>query len=138
MSGSQSFGCLYRNSQTPLDGTTSGAAYAFPGAALTANTLKKFASAKPLYARWVLAWNPNTPAGGATSVRLCHADSGPENIIEIARFERRATATPVVDAVDITNALNALTTDKFILHQTYGNGMNRCKIYLSEIEFLWP
>lgn len=134
-----SFGCLYRNSQNPLNGTVSGAAYVTPGAAFTANTFQFYATmgAKPLYARWVLAWNPNTPAGGATSVRLCHAASGPSDIVEIARFARGSTTTPVVDAVDITAVLGGLTQQRTLLHQTYGNGMDACKIYLSEIEFVW-
>ena len=129
---------LYRNSQHPLAGTIGGARWQYPGTALTANTTQFYADENLAlsYARWVLVWNPNTSAS-PTGVRLIHADSGPTNEVELARFLRTYTNTPVVDAVDITADLQGLTEHKTLAHQTAGNGQGGCKIYGSWIECIW-
>ncbi len=129
---------LYRNSQHPLIGTTSGCCWDYPGAALTANTTQFYANENLslVFARWVLAWNPNT-LSSPTGVRLIHADLGPKNETEIAGFRVVRKRTPIVSAVDITADLQALTAQKTLAHQTFGNGQWGCKIYGSWIEALW-
>ena len=129
---------LYRNSQYPLKGTVSGCCWKYPGAALTANTTQFYADENlPLtYARWVVVWNPNT-FQSPTGIRFISADLGPTNEAEIARFLTANVTTPIVDAVDITTELQALTKQKTLAHQTTGNGQWGCKIYGSWIECIW-
>lgn len=136
---------FYRNSQVPLVGTISGASFQYPGVALSANTFTFnpingwMRGSKIVYARWVLAWNPNT-GSSPTGVRLVSADSSPTNIIEMARIDGSNYNTPRVDAVDITNQMQAIVDGgiwKSIGQQTYGNGANGCLIYASWIEIVW-
>lgn len=133
---------LYKNTEYPLHGTSAGASYVFPGTALSANVSVLHAD-KPMklltYARWVLAWNPNTGAS-PTGVRLIHADQGPSNIVQIAEFRATNKNTPKVDGIEITNELNALISAglwKQLGHQTFGNGANGALIYSSVIECVW-
>jgi hypothetical protein len=141
---------LFKNSQNPLAGTVPGANWAWPGTALSANTHRLhanyLASATLRFARWVLVWNPQVTdpvTFSPTGVRLVKFDDGPTNIEEVAavRSPQGTTyATPRVDAVDVTSALqqivSALTT-KQIGQQTFGNGQNGCLIYGSWLELVW-
>lgn len=132
---------LYRNSQHALDGSISGAVWAYPGTALSANTVQLYAQMglTLVYARWMLAWNPNT-GPSPTGVRLVNADSGPSNEGEMARFLIANANTPRVDAVDVTTPLKywlAAGNQKTLAHQTCGNGTNGCKIFASVIECVW-
>ena len=127
---------LYRNSQAPLDGTISGANWAYPGSALTANTTQFYAPMKLRHARWVVAWNPDTWSS-PTGIALFAADSGPANEQQIVAFQVRHHRTPRVDAADITAFLTGLTEQKTLAHKTFGNGQNGCKIYGSWIEVVW-
>ena len=145
---SQSEFVFYRNAQTPIIGTSSGAVFAFPGNALTASSFKlranELGSANLLVARWVLVWTPDNPdPNSPTGVRLISADDGPSNIQQIARIDSPtgvSTFTPIVSAVNVTTALQNIISSlqgKNILQQTYGNGANGCKIYSSSIEMVW-
>lgn len=133
---------FYRNPQTALQGTANGAAFAYPGSALTASSVRFHADLglRPIKkALWVLVWNPNTTSG-YTAVRLVTADNGPANLVEIARISNNNYTSPKVDAVDITADLNALIAAgrfKQILQQTAGNGANGALIYASWIEIVW-
>jgi hypothetical protein len=128
---------FYRDPTTPLIGPASAATFAFPGAALTASTLRWWGNVPGqtlYYARWLLAW---VPAGGG--VQLCHADSGPSNYTEIARLQR-GEATPVVDGADITVPLRnilAAGQTKHLCQRMHGNGSIGAKIYSSSIELIW-
>lgn len=132
---------LYRNAQTALQGSTDGAAWAWPGVAFTAGTAVFYF--KPEYvihfARWVTAWNPNT-MGSPTGVQLVHADSGPEHTQAIAECLRSDRTRPLVDGINITNVMQALClagVQKTLAIRTAGNGVNGCLIYSSVIEIIW-
>lgn len=133
---------LYKNTEYPLHGTVNGAAFAWPGTALSANISvihAEFPMKKLLHARWLLVWNPNTDAG-FTAVRLVSADLGPTNIAEIAVFRKNNYHAPKVDGIDITNELNAILAGgviKQLCHQTAGNGAAGALIYSSVIECVW-
>ncbi|MCT4492638.1 hypothetical protein [Bosea minatitlanensis] len=84
-------------------------------------------------ARWWVAWNPNATTPSANGVRLVTADSGPTNIVAFigATLTRASTTSPVVDAVDITSAMQDLLdarVRKTIGHQIVGNGTSGPKI----------
>ena len=133
---------LYRNSALPLVGSVSGGAWAFPGAALTANTDKLYASylqgRTVLLAKWVIAWNPNTDTN-PTGVRLVIFDDGPANIVEIARVERTNYHNPLSDGAYITAQIQAVLDagiDKNLGMQTYGNGANGALVYSFVIDIV--
>jgi hypothetical protein len=140
---------LYRNAETPIQGTHNGASFAFPGRALTASSLKLHIAEFPVgrkvkFARWVLVWSPMVVAGGgATAVRLVSFDDGPANIANVARIGSptgQNVSSPIVSAVDITDDLNALIlagTTKQFGHQTAGTGNSGCLIYSSSLEVVW-
>lgn len=144
---SQSEFVLYRDASVGLPGAVSGAEWAWPGQALTASTVvlradKELSRVK--HARWVLAWNPRTSQPESpTGVRLVSADLGPVNIAEICRITSPTDAaynSPKVDAVDVTDALNAIIDAgllKTLGQQTFGNGQNGCLIYASWLEVVW-
>lgn len=134
---------LYRDAAVALNCTVSGAQFAWPGSALTASTTTvyfNFSPKRPItYARWVVAWNPNTGAS-PTGLRLVHADDGPSNVTEIARITGMNYFQPRVDAVDVTATMQSLSDGasyKHIGHQTFGNGMNGCLIYSSVLLVVW-
>lgn len=129
---------LYRSAEQALKGTPDGAAWAYPGAALSANTTQFYAQMGLTlqFARWVVAWNPDT-GSSPTGVRLVLADSGPTNEVEVASFLASNCTTPRVDAADVTRQLQSLAAQKTIAHQTCGNGQNGCKIYGSWVECVW-
>lgn len=141
---------LFKNSQNPLIGTASGASWAWPGVALSANTHRLhanlLASATLRYARWVLVWNPrvtDSVSFSPTGVRLVKFDSGPTNIEQITAVRSPAGTTyttPRVDAVDVSSAFQQIVSSlasKHIGHQTFGNGQHGCLIYGSWLELVW-
>lgn len=128
----------------PIIGEPSGAVWAWPGAALTASVTTLHAGLGEyslVAACWVLAWDPATAGSSPTGVRLIHADDGPSNITEIARIDATYATTPRRSSVDILDALRGVlssgATHKHIGHQTFGNGQNGPRIYLSEIQCVW-
>lgn len=132
---------LFAHPSHPVIGQPGGAAYTWPGNALTASTFMFYGSraGNLLYAQWVLVWNPDT-AESPTGVRLVSADSGPTNIAALATITEAGTITPIVRAADVTVALQAIIAagqDKHIGQQTAGNGGNGPKIYKSAIECWW-
>lgn len=133
---------FYRDPQTPIYGTADGAAFGFPGAALTASSFRfrgDKITKRIISASWIIVWNPST-TGGYTAVRLIKADDGPSNHIEIARVQHNNYTSPKVDVVDMTYQLNYLIDNKQykqILQQTAGNGANGPLIYASWIEIVW-
>lgn len=133
---------MHRDAGTAVNSAVS-TTYAFPGTALTASTFQlyaaSFAGMKLRYARWLVAWNPNTSGATASGVRLIHADSGPTNITQIAEFTATGS-TPRTDAVEVTSDLNTLLaggSNKTIGYQAKGDGTNACNVYLSVIECVW-
>jgi hypothetical protein len=133
---------LYRNSQHALVGSTSSATWLFPGTAATSSTFLLFSSLlderQVIWARWVLAWNPNTGAT-PTNVRLIYFD-GTGEITQFAKITGTNYHTPRVDAVIVTGFIQALINggiDKSIGMQTLGNGTNGPLIYGSWIEVVW-
>lgn len=128
---------FYRDPATPIQGPAS-TTLQFPGAALSASTVRWFGAATGQtlhYARWLLVWTP----GDNTTVQLSHADSGPTNFVEIARFTR-SSPTPVADAIDVTVALQsalALGVTKHLCQRMNGNGSVGPKVYSSSIELIW-
>lgn len=133
---------FYRNPSTPIYGTTNGAAFAFPGNALTASSFRfrgDLGFRPILSAKWIIVWNPNTTSG-YTAVRLVKGDDGPANLVELARVQHNYYTSPKVDAVDITAALQGIVNNqqyKQILQQTAGNGAYGALIYASWIEIVW-
>ncbi|RPJ28030.1 MAG: hypothetical protein EHM33_05990 [Chloroflexi bacterium] len=134
---------LYQNSYSPIVGSVSGGDWAFPGVALTANTksfLGNFLQGRQLiYARWVLAWNPNTTTS-PTGVRLVYFDDGPTNIVEFARNEEASRISPMVGGAFVTSTFQYLVNNGLYKHvgqQTYGNGSNGALIYSSIIELAY-
>lgn len=136
---------FYRSAAVPIAGTT-GTAWAFPGAALSASTHVIWGVFQPTlaYARLVVAWTPGS-AFTKSGVRLVSADFGPTNIAAVCAFERTGT-TPVVDACDVTAALQALITEydgiagpsAFVLGlQMRGTGSVAAKVYSAVIEVVW-
>lgn len=133
---------LYRNAQYALIGLANGATWNYGGAAATASTFKFFGSLlkgrQVVWARWVVAWNPNT-SSNATGVRLIHfGDDG--NIVQFAMIQVANYNTPRVDAVIITGVIQGLIDaglDKSIGMQMHGNGTNGALIYSSTIELVW-
>lgn len=138
---------LYKNPVTPLTGSTSGATWAWIGAALSASTMVLRADQglpRVKFARWVAVWNPRvSDPASPTSIRLISADFGPANIQQIGQVLSPAGAVsqaPRVDAVDVTSALNQIIDAgqvKTLGQQTFGNGANGCLIYASWIEVVW-
>lgn len=134
---------LYRNAGTPVAGPVSGAAFAWPGVACTASTVKVYPELQGrqiAFARWVLAWNPST-GSSKTGVRLVYCDDGPSNIQEIGRQERVDANTPFDDTLDVTAVVQSVwdtyaAAGKYFQfgHQAYGNGANGPLIYGSWIE----
>lgn len=133
---------FYRNPQTPIVGTADGAAFAFPGSALTASSFRlrgDLISRPILSAKWIIVWNPNTTSG-YTAVRLVKGDDGPANLVELGRVQHNNYTSPKVDVIDITPALQDIALNKLykqILQQTAGNGANGPLIYASWIEIVW-
>lgn len=136
---------FYRNSQTPLNGNTSKTPW-FSGIALSAsmhviNAMNNWLiGSKITYARWVVAWNPNTNTDVKTGLLLVTADSGPTNILEVARIEHSNYMNPRVDAVDVTSVLNGMIQGgvwKQIGQQTFGNATTGPLVYSSTIEVIW-
>lgn len=129
---------FYRSPAVALNGTTDGAEWQFPGTALSASSLRWLGSygLRVVHARWVLVWNANSPAAFLGS-RIAWADSGPSNIQEIGRLTRNTGNSPVVDALDVTAALNAQTADKQLIHQTIGDGSKGGLIYANNIDIVW-
>ncbi|WP_197427421.1 hypothetical protein [Bradyrhizobium retamae] len=139
----QSWLTIIRHSATSANGTSSGA-WAFPGSALSASAVQfngsTITGCRLYSARWVVAWNPNATTASPNGVALAKADSGPTNVVHLTSFTRASTTTPVVDAVDVTAALQLLldtATTKFICHQVVGNGTTGPMIYSSEVELIW-
>jgi hypothetical protein len=117
-----------------------GTTYSFAQDALTASTRALYMDLKLatlVYARWLVVWNPRNSSSG---VRLIHADSGPTNIVEIAKFDTNPATTPVPSAVDVTTTLATLVSAnvmKFLGHQSKGNGSQGAIIFSSSIEMVW-
>lgn len=140
---------LFRNPQDPIKGTSDGSGFLFPGTCLTANTFKLHIAqfvpgCRVKMARWVVSWNPQVFVAGPTSaLRLVMFDDGPANVQQVARIGTTAGQvyqTPRVDAVDITDWINAaiLTgVTKQFGHQTAGVGANGSLLYSSTIEVVW-
>lgn len=140
---------LFRNPQTPIQGTANGGTFAFPGSCLSANTCRMHISEFPpgrvvKYARWIITWTPQVLVAGPTSaVRLIMFDDGPSNIVTIAQISTQPNivyATPRTDQVIITNELNAAIAagvTKQFGHQTAGVGANGSLLYSSSIEVVW-
>ena len=133
---------IYRNSQHALTGSTSSTTWLYPGTAATSSTFLLFSSMLQghtvLWARWVLAWNPNTGAT-PTNVRLIYFGSTGEPT-QFAKITGANYHNPRVDAVIITGFIQSLINggiDKSIGMQTQGNGANGALIYGSWIEIVW-
>jgi hypothetical protein len=133
---------LVRHAGEPVDVPNDGKWY-FPGSALSASMSQLHATsgmAKLHSARWVVAWNPRAPHASPSGVQLVHADSGPSNVCGIAQFLKSKKTSPVVDAADVTAALNGILAggaSKFLGHQLVGNGTNSPLLYSSVIECVW-
>jgi hypothetical protein len=142
---------LASSASYPDIGAKSGAAFAWTGAACTANTY----TIRPIFfpgwtvkfCRWVCAWDPVTPGSSPAAVRLVYADDGPANVTEIARFAHAHYTNPIDDAVDLTTIFRGLWTAwqangvayKHIGHQTAGDGQDMPLIFQSRVElFLEP
>jgi hypothetical protein len=84
------------------------ASYTWQGSALTAstNTVYFHLLSPARWVRWVLVWNPqgNSTAG----VQIAHMDDGPTHLTPIAEITGSTAATPIVSAVVLTSAWNAL------------------------------
>lgn len=129
---------FYRDPQTPLTGTSDAGNWLYPGNATSASTARWRGDMgfKIATARWIVVWTPGN-SSTSSGVRLCWADDGPSNITEFARINGNNATTPVTAAVDITSALNSMTVNKQILHQTLGNGSAGVQIYSSVLEIVW-
>lgn len=129
---------FYRDPANPLFGTTPSATWQFPGSALSASSVRIHPSDfRVKSATWVVVWNPNA---GATfnAIRLVTADDGPVNLQQIAFINRNQAQTPVVQAVDITDAIRAITegqASRQVLMQTCGDTPSR--IFRSTIDVVW-
>lgn len=85
-------------------------------------------------ARLVVLWAPRNVAN---YVQLVSADLGPSNLVEIARVQGNGNMGPSVQAVDITNAFNALVAagvDKQIGFRIGGDGINQWTLYEVQLE----
>lgn len=127
---------FYRNPSVPIHGTTPSGTWLYPGTALSASNVQIIANfpMKIVQARWVLVWNPKAGVG-YNAVRLVTADDGPANIQEVAFINRNNTNTPVVNAYDVTAALQSVYAGgvyKHLLQQTCGDTAS--DIYGSWIE----
>jgi hypothetical protein len=139
---------LYRNALHPLIGPVWG--WWFPDVALTANTAKmhfsRLGAASIQYARWVVAWNPNTSSTPQqpNGIRLISFDfiSGGQinGYNEMGTIQGNGGTTPAVADLDVTSQFQSLlasASDKHIGHTAAGDGVTGIKIYGSWIEIIW-
>lgn len=147
--GFRSYGVVdfYRSSQTFMPSQV-GTAWTFSGSSLTGQTVRLpldhgLDPAGLEYARFIVTWRPNVPAG-VGGVRLVHCDDGPVNVTEIAKFER-ADPNPVPNAADVTAALRAMMaaaiaagkTHKHLGVQMHGNGTTAVELFSAALELVW-
>lgn len=129
---------LFRNAQTPLEGSPSGQ-WNWPGAAFSASTLQLYSHlSMPIQScRWAYSLNPNT-GPSPTGIRLVSYDSG--NVVEMARVLIANRTTPTSGGHDITQQMRNLLAQRkplTIAMQSVGNGIAGPKIYHSVIECIW-
>ncbi len=128
---------FYRNPATPIFGVTPTNNWQSPGAALSASAVRIYPGKAVLSATWVVAWNPNA---GPTynALRLVAADDGPSNIQPIAFLNAKEKMTPIVQAYDITDAVNTIMSSQSSRHlimQSCGDTVSQ--IYRSTIDLVW-
>lgn len=85
-------------------------------------------------ARLLVLWAPRNVAN---YVRLVSADSGPTNIVELARLQSNGNMGPSAQAIDVTQVMNNLITagvDKQVGFQIGGDGINAWTLYEVQLE----
>lgn len=133
---------LFCHPGTALWGPVSAAAWAFPGAALSANVFafhpSRYTGWELISAVWRVEWTP----GHATSqsgVGLFWMDSGPTNLYPLLTCIEAGTG-PRSSGGDVTSSFQYLLDydlAKMIGHQAYGNGATGAAIYRSAIDMHW-
>lgn len=115
--------------------------YAWNGAALSNNVSTfrfDFQTGKTLrFARLLCVWTPNSAQAG---IKLLHMDDGPSNLTDLAECPHAGQITPIVSAVDITSALNALIANGVKKHlgwQSKSNGVTPPTIYKISLELVY-
>ena len=113
------------------------ASWASPGQALSGTvasiyySLGKVAPVK--FARWLNVWSGDSTS---ISLRLCHADSGPVNITQIASIAANGNGAPTAQEVVITDAMNGLAAggvNKHLMIQWKATA-GQCVLWESVIE----
>jgi hypothetical protein len=136
---------IYQSALTGEVGQASGTHWTYLATACTPSFTTYFwsqlkaAGAEILFARALIAWNPDTDAS-PTGLRLISADDGPANLIEIHRWLESNYHTPKVDAFDMTTTMQAMLAAGIYKHigfQTIGNGANGPIIYEVRLEIIW-
>ena len=129
---------LYRDAQTPLQGSPSGQ-WGWPGAAFSASTFQLYSNLGLALntCRWAYSLNPDT-GPSPTGIRLVTYDAGVVN--ELARVLIANRTTPTSGGHDLTAQLKALVAAgraTTIAMQTVGNGLTGPKVYHSVVECSW-
>lgn len=136
---------MFRNAAAPMLGNKT-SAWAVGGSCFTAQSIvlqgALLGNLKVASVIWRITWLPNINNGSQTGVRLCVADSGPANTMELYSFwGKNNTTNPRNDAIDVTAGfskhLQSHVADKTLFQfftQSCGDSLHAPLIYSSALE----
>lgn len=141
---------LFRNTGAPLQGVKS-SIWGYAGQCFTAQAAifhpESLDELDVVKAFWRVCWLPNITNGAQTAIRLCSADSGPNNLQQVvSTFSGGKPNSPLNEAFEITQQLRGLidshkpsggsNTMFQLVHQSCGDGSFGAVIYSSSIEII--